>query len=75
MGIGFCLRKNTLFYEKCNFFVEKDLINKFIYKDASGNSHLNPDEDDDVIYFNDKYSLIQNIVSSPKAKIFIPFWW
>lgn len=75
MGIGFCTRKNNPFYKKCNFFVEDDLIHRFVYKNDNGDLHHNPDGDDDVLYFNDKYSLIQQIISSPKAKVYIPFWW
>ena len=75
MGIGFCTRKNNPFYKKCNFLVENDLINRFTYKDNNGNLNYNPDGNDDVLYFNDKYSLFQKLISSPKAKVYIPFWW
>lgn len=75
MGIGFCTRKNNPFYQKCNVFVEDDLIHRFVHKDGNGNLHYNQDGDDDVLYFNDKYSLIQKIITSPKTKAYIPFWW
>lgn len=75
IGIGFCTRENNPFYKKCDFLVENDLIHRFVHKNNNGDLHNNPDRDDDVLYFNDKYSLIQKIISSPKAKVYIPFWW
>lgn len=75
MGIGFCTRKNNPFYKKCNFIIEKNLTSNFIKKTSSEKFKNNPSGDDDVLYFNDKYSLIQEIISSPKTKIYVPFWW
>ena len=75
MAIGFCTRKNIPFYRKCNFSVKENMTEKFILRDKEGSPQENPDKARDLLFFNDKYSLIPRLASDPEATVTIPFWW
>ena len=56
VGVGFCKRSVSPFYEKCGFSVSQNLVAKF--REGDGDklcSH--PDGDEDVIFYNDRDKL------------------
>ncbi len=75
IAIGFCGRKNSLFYKKSGFKIEKNLVKKFIYKNPQGKIIKNT-IDEDVLYFEEKNKFMKKILSHPKEKILIsiPPW-
>jgi hypothetical protein len=70
-GVGFCNRKNTIFYQKCGFRIAKNLVKRFIYKNPEGKL-IRDIGDDDVFYHSGEDSFIEMVLSYPKKKVLIP---
>jgi hypothetical protein len=71
-GLGFCSPINTIFYQKCNFLIQKNIIHRFIKRT---NTWRQPDNDEDILYIDGENALIQKILSHPKANIYIQNFW
>jgi hypothetical protein len=73
-GIGFCLSKNSVFYEKSKFKITKDMAKLFVYKAKNGKLVVN-DWDNDIIYYNGKDNFMARFLKSPKKVLTsIPHW-
>lgn len=70
-AIGFCESKNSPFYEKSGFKIEKNLVKKFIYKNPQGKI-MKDEGDEDVLYFQRKDNFMKKILLNPKEKVLIP---
>jgi predicted GNAT family acetyltransferase len=64
-GIGFCLGKNSVFYEKSKFKIAKNMAKLFVHKSKNGKLAVN-DWDDDVIYYTGKDNFMKRFLKSPK---------
>ena len=75
IAIGFCENKNSSFYEKSGFKIEKNLVKRFIYKNSQGKIVKNR-IDEDVLYFEEKDKFMKKILSHPPKRILIsiPYW-
>jgi GNAT superfamily N-acetyltransferase len=73
-GIGFCERRNSVFYRKCGFKIARDLVRMFVYKNSEGQIIKNK-EDDDVIYLDGKDRFMERVIRS-KENVLIPceYW-
>ena len=74
-GIGFCLRKNSIFYRKSGLKIAKGLVNRFFYRTTNGETVKNK-WDKDVIYTPNASDIIKEIRKHTKEKVRImcPFW-
>ena len=70
IGVGFCKRNNAGFYRKCGYKVAKNLAKRFIYKNSKGKIVKSYWDNDVIFNFRGK-ELINNIVRSPKEKVWI----
>jgi hypothetical protein len=72
--LAFTSRENKVFFEKVGFKVEKQLINKFRYKNPK-TGEIIIDEDGDGVYYEGKDKIITKIINSSEiAYISVPFW-
>jgi N-acetylglutamate synthase-like GNAT family acetyltransferase len=62
LGLGLCARKNSEFYQKCGFKIEKDSAKRFQFKGPQSN-------DDDILYYNDLKGLMKQILAHPKEQV------
>jgi hypothetical protein len=67
--VGFCQNHNKKFYEKCNIKLNKQILDRFLYKNSTNKY------EDYVIYFEGKDNFIKKVISN-KSKIIleVPFW-
>ena len=73
--IWFCIRYNTMFYEKCWFKVIKDFISRFSVLGKENSNCMHPDWDTDVIYLEWEDKLFQKILVNKEECVKIPNWW
>ncbi|MFH1770504.1 MAG: GNAT family N-acetyltransferase [archaeon] len=66
LGLGFCKRKNSLFYKKCGYEIAPDSVKRFVYKHPEKKLH-----DVDVLFFNDN-GFMKAVLENPKETVFIP---
>ena len=71
-GVGFCSPTNTIFYQKCNFLIQKNSIHRFVNDSGTG---WQPDADEDILYFEGNDNFMKIFLSHPKAKVYIPCFW
>jgi len=73
-GLGFCLRRNIKFFEKCGLQTEKSLIKRFIYRNPS-TKKVKKDNIGDGVYYNGKDNFVRKVLST-KSRVYtnIPFW-
>lgn len=69
-GIGFCGKHNRLFYEKCGFSVDPDLIHRFVY--YTGNKKVVNHNDDCLVYFDSNGSFMKKIFADSSEEILLP---
>jgi hypothetical protein len=70
-GIGFCERKNDIFYQKSGFNIKKNLARKFIYLDPSGKK-IEDKDSKDLIYFEGKDKFVNNLLANLQLNIALP---
>jgi len=73
-GLGFCLRKNAGFFEKCGLQIEKNFIKRFLYRNPI-TKKIKKDNIGDGLYYNGKDNFIKKVLST-KSPVYtdIPFW-
>lgn len=69
LGLGFCAPHNREFYLKCGLDVESALSTRFYYKDQNGQLK---NQDDGVIYFNDREGFTKRVKENSLDKVLIP---
>lgn len=73
-GLGFCLRRNLGFFEKCGLQVEKSFIKRFCYINPV-TKKIKKDNIGDGLYYNGKDNFIKKVLST-KSLVYtnVPFW-
>ncbi|MBW3012563.1 GNAT family N-acetyltransferase [Candidatus Woesearchaeota archaeon] len=68
--IGFCQTKNTGFYKKCGFTLDKKLLKRFRYRNKTNK------EENCVFYSEEKDKVVTNMLKNPRlnAKTKRAFW-
>ena len=61
IGLGFCERKNIIFYENSGLKVAEGLMKRFKYRYATS-KEKSDEGDEDVVYVNDKNNFIKKII-------------
>ena len=67
-GVGFCSKKNSPFYKKCNFKIAKNYAKKFWYVSSKG---VKKGGDGDVLYLSGKDKFMDKVLKKPKKNIVI----
>lgn len=65
-GVGFCSRKNSIFYLKCGYHIAKDQVRRFLWK------NWKPKDDDDVLYINGKDKFMDVVLNHPNEIVELP---
>jgi hypothetical protein len=73
-GLGFCLRKNLKFFEKCGLRTKKGFIKRFRYKNPI-TGKITIDKIGDGVYCNGKDKFMKEVLSR-RSIVYtnIPFW-
>lgn len=72
MGIGFCHRKNSIFYKKSGLSIGKNAVKRFLYRKKNGEIVSNSYDSDIIYFFEDRSKFIEKF-SSTKSKIYMSF--
>lgn len=73
MKIGFCRRKNSLFYIKSGLIIAKDLVKNFVYYNKG--KIIKNNWDNDVIYSKNAEKFIEEVkISKKDVKILSRHW-
>ena len=73
-GLGFCLRRNAGFFDKCGLQIEKSFIKRFLYRNPV-TKKIKKDTIGDGLYCNGKDDFIKKVLST-KSPVYtdIPLW-
>lgn len=69
-AFGFCMPKNTVFYEKCGFKIETNATKRFVY--SKGIERIT-NQDGQVIFYEDSSdNFMKKVLTNPDKEVSIP---
>lgn len=74
-GIGFCKEEIAPFYHKCNFKIGYGLVEQFRERYIEGKLSKHPDNDKDVIAYNDRQDIVGKLINQPQLLAIVEEFW